>query len=168
MRSQQGSEGLGLGLGSWCRVCRASWAVIPGYVRLPCTAAACTARDGHASCLGLIFISSLFTSPLGTDGPVLVTGHLPLCPPRRELRSWGWPRRAAGLLGLGCGGLARRALRSTGLSEFQLTHKAQAWSCIPCTVPSLLRGGNPSGEELGVPQRCWERNNSSQQPLPAR
>lgn len=80
MRSQQGSEGLGLG--SWCRVCRASWAVIPGYVRLPCTAAACTARDGHASCLGLIFISSLFTSPLGTDGLVLVTGHLPLCPPQ--------------------------------------------------------------------------------------
>lgn len=126
--------------------------------------AACMARDGHASCLGLIFISSLCTSPLGTDCPVLVFGCLLLCPSRQELRVWGWPA---------CGGLARRALRNTGLPEFLsqralwgISHKAQVCSCIPCTVPSLLRGGNSSAGELGVLQQCWERNKSSQQPLP--
>lgn len=70
--------------------------------------------------------------------------------------------------------LARRALRSTGLPEllsqralWGSSHtKPGLWSCLPCTVPSLLRGGNPSAGELEVSQRCWERNNPSQQPLP--
>lgn len=98
---QQGTEGLGV-IG--CNSCLHKAA-------LRCTA--CMVCDGRASCLGLIFISSLCTS-LGTNCPVLVTGHLPLCPPRQELCVWGWP---------GHGELARRSLRNTGLPEF-LSQKA--------------------------------------------
>lgn len=46
------------------------------------------------------------------------------------------------------------------------TCKTQGWSCSPRSVPSIEVAAASSGEEPGILQRCWVRNNPSRRPLP--
>lgn len=113
-----------------------SWAVIPSYVRLPCTMQpARHVMDMPA--VGVIFKSSLCTSPLSTDCPVLVTGHCLCVPPGRSCVSGD--------------GLAELPGWVQGLSEEGSQKHRAPWASVPealwdsshkkhrcgCTSPAL-------------------------------